>query len=167
MIPTIETLELLKALPLSKEGDTFFVTSEECVYKYNGEEWVKEEEQKVVIGSLYDLNKQVIFQLPNLTPEKIMSGLDLIEDFVNKTNNTYYMLLNHDLHYYTIFMRCDTEEDRLAQATYECLSSLRCTYKSIDYTADGDAVEIWLHNEEIGAIMFLLFPYDQGVVLCK
>ena len=61
-------------------------------YKYNGKEWVVEEahaHSDIALGSLYDLNKQVILNLPDLTPEEIMSGLDLIDDFVKYFNISY------------------------------------------------------------------------------
>ena len=169
MIPTIETLELLKALPLAKEGDIFFVIAENCAYRYNGREWVVERTQEhsdIALGSLYDLNKQVILQLPDLTPEEIMQGLDLIDDFVKETNATYYMLLNHDVHYYTVFVR-NGQGDRLPQTLLECLTVFESPYKCIDYTAEGDAIEIWLDTDWHGSLMFLLFPYDGGIVPCQ
>ena len=169
MIPTIETLELLRALPLAKEGEVFFVVAENCAYRYNSQEWVVEEEpahSDIALGSLYDLNKQVILNLPDLIPEEIMKGLDLINDFVKETNATYYMLLNHDVHYYTVFLR-NGQDDPLPQALLDCLEVFGGPYKCIDYTVEGDAIEIWLDTELHGSLMFLLFPYDGGIVPCQ
>ena len=167
MIPSIETLELLKALPLSKEGDIFFVESEKCNYVYHNNEWIPEDTQSeavIGIGSLYDLNKEIMSQMPGLTPENWMKAYDLLNEFIVSKNNKYYMLLSHEFRYYTLFVRNGASEQPIELAVGDCLHNW--VVKSIELTNNNDAIEIWAEVPEVGTIVFYFFPYDLGVIEC-
>ena len=52
----------------------------------------------------YEANKQIIAQLPSMTEEQYVEFENNLTDFLAKTNNEYYMLLNNfDKSYYTLF----------------------------------------------------------------
>ena len=47
-----------------------------------------------VTMTAYDINKQLISQLPPMTEEQYIEYENALTDFLVKTNNEYYMLLN-------------------------------------------------------------------------
>ena len=75
------------------------------------------------------------------------------------------MLLCNEYKYYTIF-----ESDRMTNipdfgsAVCEIISNLG-KVMSVEFTAEQDAIEIWIipEGEEV-PLAFYLFPYDAGVV---
>lgn len=165
MIPTIETLELLKALPLAKDGECFWVVEKNCAYVRQNGDWIPQpQDTNISLGTLYEMNKEIISQLPGLTPEKWMEAYDLITDFIKAKNNKYFMLLSHEFRYYTVFARVGAEQP-VAEAIGECLHSW--VVKTIDLTPEGDAIEIWADIPERGLTVFYFFSYDSGVCECK
>lgn len=117
--------------------------------------------------SLYDLNKQVIAQLPDLTPEEIELKAGLIFEYVAKHGN-YYMLLGRDINYYTLFVRKETTAELpiIESEVIECLKYLG-SIKAIDLNEDGTALELWVVLENNEAMMLLFFDYTEGVIVCQ
>ena len=68
----------------------------------------KEDAQtEVSLGTLYDLNKGVIQQQPDLTAEQVAEKRTLVENFIKETKNKYYMLLCNDRRDFTVFTLLD------------------------------------------------------------
>lgn len=113
--------------------------------------------------NLYDLNQAIIAKMPELTKERKEEAFQLIETFEMETAAMYYMLLNNDEHYYTVFIRNPvgvTNYHTLADGIFECASSIgkiKTVDKFIDET--GTRIEIWINDK-----CYILFPYDFGVV---
>lgn len=127
----------------------------------------KEDAQtEVSLGTLYDLNKGVIQQQPDLTAEQITEKRKLVEDFIREKDNRYYMLLCNDRRDFTVFTLLDGEGDRSAAAAYEMVDEClipRGIIKDIDLTQYKDAIEIWmLIDDEMYCYYF--FPYDSAIV---
>ena len=132
----------------------------------------------VAMGSLYDVNKSLVEKnVVCLTDEEMQNKKDMIVDFINQSNNTYYMLLCNDRKDYTIFHRRYSEESRnfydLAGLNYENLEKIlideclpnRGKTKSIEITEDQSAIEIWLSiNGE--SYCYYFFPYDAAIIDC-
>lgn len=108
--------------------------------------------------NLYDMNKQIIAQLPDLTDwDKIEV---LLNDFYNIHHNTYYMMYGKEISYFTLFKV--NEPLMFGEIVIECFPGIG-TVKAVDITDTNDAVEIWvLHNNEPTCLY--LFPYDMGLV---
>ena len=53
--------------------------------------------------TLYDLNKSAYASLPDITDEQKEIAERIIERFIAESDEDYFMLLNNELHYYTIF----------------------------------------------------------------
>jgi hypothetical protein len=53
--------------------------------------------------NLYDLNKQIISQMPALDEDGIDLALMTVATYIKNTENKYYMLLCKDVNYYTLF----------------------------------------------------------------
>lgn len=152
------------------------------VKMWTGTEWteIKADTNSEVTMSAYDINKQVIDQLPALTPEAIEERKGVIGGFVNNTDNEYYMLLCRDKNYYTLCHRVAhmnpspadnvrqysewpneiiTTEDLVIECA-RCLGEI----KSIEQV-DG-AIEIWVTDPFDTYVMYF-FPYDGGVEACQ
>ena len=114
--------------------------------------------------NLYDLNKNIIEQLNPLTTNEVSMKMGLINEYYQKANNTYHMLLCRDFNYYTIFNYDSmlTFPD-FAGAVCTIITELGDVY-SIELLEDG-AMEIWIKPiGEESPYAFYLFPYDAGVV---
>lgn len=107
---------------------------------------------------LYDINKQIISQLPALT--NILEKQKLINNFSIDTKNTYYMLYGKEISYFTLFKI--KEYQYFGAEVVDCLEYIGII-KAIDLTETNDAIEIWIENED-GPTCLYLFPYDTGVV---
>ena len=114
--------------------------------------------------NLYDLNKNIINQLNPLTIDEINLKTSLLEDYYNKTENTYHMLLCKDYNYYTIFaFSVKPEFSNFTEAVIAIATELGAVY-SLDLNDEG-AIEIWIKPVgEESPYAFYLFPYDAGVV---
>ena len=129
-------------------------------------------ETKVEIGTLYDMNKNLIKQHElKLSDAALNSKKEIIKNFITDTRNFYYMLLCNERRDYTVFdfhlqggnvpnngtqIRCS---DCLVN---ECLAN-RGEIRGIDLTKEKDAIEIWMVIDD-EAYVYYFFPYDQGVI---
>ena len=107
---------------------------------------------------LYDINKQIISQLPdldNLDDKELM-----INDFHKTYNNTFYMMYGKEISYFTLFKMGVAEF--FGKEVVDCLKSVG-VIKAIDPVEEGNAIEIWVQNED-GPTCLYLFPYDMGIV---
>ena len=115
--------------------------------------------------TLYDLNKQLVNQLPVLTKEQLEEKYFLIDEFGK--GKTWCMLLAKDIGYYTIFHHIPKDaEESFASAVIDC-----CLYqgniKSIDWANDSHSmIEIWITIDE-ESYVFYLFDYEMGVIECQ
>ena len=114
--------------------------------------------------NLYDLNKNVISQLDPLTPGEITMKMSAFEEYYDKANNLYHMLLCRDFNYYTIFNYNSMSNTRnFSSMVCTVITELGEVY-SIELLEDG-AMEIWIKpTGEESPYAFYLFPYDAGVV---
>jgi hypothetical protein len=115
--------------------------------------------------SAYDLNKQIIAQLPELSQDSIQESKRRIRDFCDAHNATYYMLLCRELNYYTVFyLNVKDAQETVDDVLIECAGNIG-TIKAIDLTEDSGAIELWVTNDEDTYAVYF-FPYDTGVILC-
>lgn len=127
------------------------------IWKDNGWHEIKAEGSGIEMG-LYDMNKQIIAQLPDLTnwDEKIQ----LVGDFHADWNNNFYMLYGKEISYFTVFKVNDKEF--FGSTVLECVNNIG-PVKAFDLTEAADAIEIWvMYNDEPTCLY--LFPYDMGLV---
>lgn len=114
--------------------------------------------------TVYELNQAGYASLPEMTDEQKESARKKIEDFLadHSYNDTdYLMLLNNDLHYYTVFVWKYQGIKKFIDELMDIVEDLG-KIKSIEVN-DNDAVEFWITGEE-GTNMYVLFNYNQGVV---
>ena len=107
---------------------------------------------------LYDMNKQIIAQLPDL--DNLEEKTDLVDTFHEDWNNEYYMLYGREISYFTVFKV--TDPSVFASIIFECVQNIGVV-KAFDLTEAEDAIEIWvMYNDEPTCLYF--FPYDMGLV---
>ena len=107
---------------------------------------------------LYDMNKQIISQLPALTD--FTKAIENIRNLHGKYWNQYYMMYGKEISYFTLFKVCGKNE--FGQDVIDCCMNVG-TIKAMDMTEAENAIEIWVENED-GPTCLYLFPYDNGVV---
>lgn len=109
---------------------------------------------------LYDMNKQIIVQLPTLTDDELNEKKYSIDALNGKYNNEYYMLYGKEISYFTLFKI--VEPQYFSYEVIECLKNVG-DIKAIDLTEDKDAVEAWVMADGEATCLYL-FPYDLGIV---
>ena len=116
--------------------------------------------------NLYDLNKQILEQLSALSQEDIENKRKMLKEFLEETNNDYYMLYGKEISYFTLFVKHLLTSEKFEDLVIECLENIG-VIKSIEYTEQKDAVEIWITTQENNTTCLYLFPYDNGIVRFK
>lgn len=114
----------------------------------------------VGMGTLYDMNKNIIKQQGKLSKKAFKDGIALIKQYFIDKDNTYYMLLCNENKDYTVFRIIDSFEEAEA-AIRDCLVNRGDTY-SITHDKNG-GVEIWLEIEN-EMYCYYLFPYDTAII---
>ena len=125
-----------------------------------------EEETKAVGNlqmNLYDMNKQLISQMPILNDEDLKSCRQTIHNYLLAKQSKFYMLLCKDINYYTL-LHVVAEGPAAADEVIECVKCLG-DVKSVDMN-ENDAIEIWVQEEVRGPMVMYLFSYDAGVIEC-
>lgn len=118
--------------------------------------------------SVYDINKMAYAQLPTLEPNspEWNDAFYTVELYTGAlTQNYYFMLLNNELHYYTIFhINSNAQDDTIVSALEDCIKSIGQLI-NIEHNEETNALECWIKKDN-EAYMFPFFPYDEGVIEC-
>ena len=126
----------------------------------------KPKTSKVSLGTLYDINKNAMKSIKELSYEERVAKRKLVEDFITDTHNHYYMLLCNDRRDFTIVTLDVADEEKRAAAAFtvvdECLVN-RGKIKAIDLTEHKDAIEMWLNIDD-EEFCYYFFPYDNAIV---
>ena len=129
-------------------------------FTYTDGEWRKLAMDKSGLNlNLYDLNKQMVSQLPKLEIKD--NHKTMICDLCNKYKNKYYLLYGKEISYFTLFEVRD--ENYFLNLILDCLVSIG-ELKVFDETENKDAIEIWVQQDNGESTCLYLFPYDTGVV---
>ena len=122
-------------------------------------------EQANIQLSLFDLNKQIISQLSDYNENDITAAKQKIRELKNN-NSSYFMLLSHDIRYYTLFSIDENEKVSFEDEVIACLQDWG-TIKDIDWTSSHDSIDCWVRKADDNEIIFFkLFSYDEGVIKC-
>jgi hypothetical protein len=165
----IEQVEKLADIMEPYAGQTVWCSSEDKVYRFDpveGWQHIPDDEETSIGMNMYDINKQIIAQLPVISGENleaVKSGI--IRKYCDQMKAEYYMLLCRDINYYTIF-RIDTKlaDETIDDVLIECAGNIG-EIKSVDFIEDAEALELWMTNEEDTYVAYF-FPYDTGVIVC-
>lgn len=153
-----------------EDGELAYVEDEKKIYTWHSEDgWQPiDVENKGLELNLYELNKNIINQLQPMAHENICNKSELIFNFfTNTVPNKHYMLLCKEYNYYTIFEAVLPDdnynyEDDFVSAVLGVVEELGPVYAIEEAET---AIEFWIKPEDYDEpIVFILFPYDAGVV---
>ena len=150
-------LSQVNFIPL--EGEIMQNASDGKYYIWHEDNWHEfSMENSGIEMDLYDMNKQIITQLPDLTDWDRVE--QLFNDFHTSWRNKYYMMYGKEISYFTVFKI--VEPHLFGSVVMDCIPNVGIV-KAIDLTETEDAVEIWvIYNDEPTCLY--LFPYDMGIV---
>ena len=156
---TIKKADLSQIRYTPQEGEIMQNTIDDKFYIWHDGSWalINVDNSGINMG-LYDMNKQIISQLPELTD--LEDKHYTINSLHAKFNNFYYMMYGKEISYFTLFKII--EPQYFGSEVIDCLRNVGII-KAIDFTEAQDAIEIWVENEN-GPTCLYLFPYDNGVV---
>ena len=125
---------------------------------------------EVILGNLYDMNKQAMLSQPVLTKEQIDKIKPDLEDWFNWTLDGYAMLLCRERYDFTIFHLYEKENPNPPQiAVTELIDLLKNRGKILSIEKDSETMnnawEIWVKIGE-EAFAYYLFGCDDWVIEC-
>jgi len=119
--------------------------------------------------TLYELNQAGYTGLPKMAKSAIekkrcdiTEWLDDILPYYDMEQDIYFMLLNNERHYYTIFTWKEGESYDLASEIISVVKDLG-TLKSIELNNDN-AWEFWITHPDTTTQAYYLFDYTKGVI---
>ena len=141
------------------DGEVIFDTVTEKIMIFHDGAWqtVNTQGSGLNLG-LYDINKQIIAQLPPM--EDFEKATENIITLYEKYKNEFFMLYGKEISYFTIFQIID--DFWLPTDVIDCCNNVGII-KAMDLTEAEDAIEIWVENDN-GPTCLYLFPYDNGLV---
>lgn len=139
--------------------------------KANYEDKIPKKTSEVTLGNLYDMNKQLMAQEPEITKAELRLAKEHLRDWITHNyKQKYLMLLCHELRDYTLFNLDKTSSWAIAkpQMVYdvaediiECMTN-RGQLLVVDEQEDN-TWELWIRNPE-GCFAYYLFPYGEAVL---
>ena len=154
----------------NQEADQFFIMGEKGLIQVT-KEYLEEVDKTVdslqkidgnVSMTMYEMNQQIISQLPTHDEEKIKEDIEIINQFEKTQNTKYYMLLCKEISYFTGFIKEITSTESLGEVVIDCIKPVGCI-KDID-NSDPLCVDIWITTKEGETHCMHLFDYQYGVV---
>lgn len=120
--------------------------------------------------TLYDFNKQLYSQATPLTADTLRPIMTNIGDWFSKYNNVegdckrYFMLLNNDIHWFTVFNFVKRYYNKALEELYGIFANLG-DIVGIEYNHESDYWEIWIRLAQSGdTVMFILFESSDFVI---
>lgn len=150
------------------EGIKAYSPETERLYIYTNNEWKMIEGDVGLNMNMYDMNKQIISQLPTLDEGALDIARAKIVQFIEQSHNKYFMMLCRELNYYTVFHIGLGQQLPFAMNEVIACADYLGDIKSIEGEEDKGAIEIWItqrENDKETYVMYL-FPYDAGVIEC-
>lgn len=117
---------------------------------------------EVEMGTLYDLNKQIMLQLPPQNKTTMDYNWNVIGDWFGKDKTRWFMIMCKERSDFTFLHILNNNFLAGVQELQEILGS-RGEVRAIQYQHGEDAFEIWVKIED-EIFMFMLFGADWMVV---
>lgn len=121
----------------------------------------------VSLGNLYDINKQLMATMPEMTDAEINLITPQLEDWFNWKLDGYAMLLCRERYDFTVFHLYEKQNpypQKVAVSELFELLKERGKILSIE-KADESSWEIWIKIDE-EAFAFYLFGCDEWIIEC-
>lgn len=165
-ILTISQASLLEALQIKEEGEIAYAADTEKYYKYSDGAWVETEienppTKQELRMTMYDMNKQLIRQLPIFDEARKKDMAESIRAWKRNDVNMY-MLYGKEISYFTLFQKQVLAANDFVSALFKCLDNFEGIYNF--EIVDENTIELWVKYEDDATCMYL-FNYDEGVVI--
>lgn len=130
----------------------------------------KDNKHEVVLGNLYEMNKQAMLSQSSLTKEQINTIKPELEKWFNWTLDRYAMLLCRERYDFTVFhLYENTNPNPPRVAVTELIDVLKNRGKILSIEKDSETMnnawEIWLKIDG-EAFAYYLFGCDDWVIEC-
>jgi hypothetical protein len=111
--------------------------------------------------NLYEVNQTAYAKLPTLSEDDLRTAEKTILQFLKNNPTSYYMMVNNDCRYYTLYHFIDTYKFKeMAKEMIDIITELG-PVKSIE--DEGDKLAAWIMYNG-NCHVFYLFDYARGVV---
>lgn len=128
----------------------------------DADETIKTEVPEITVD-MYSLNKNFYINATPLSPTKTREGFEKIQRVYNAAKeSTYYMLLNNEIKYYTLFHKTANSAENFGDVVKECVEGFGIIKDIVQM--ENNTFEIWVTNEEKATYCFMLFDYTAGVI---
>ena len=163
----VKNKAILEALQNHEDGEICFIENTNEYMMYKDGTWMPIKADMTSKGlqiNLYELNKQIVSQLPAFEDSQWEGAKKVFEDWSKFRYNEYFMLYGREISYFTIFKRVSNngEFKNLFEALKACLEHIG-TVHGCDIVNDNSALEIWVNTNGEMTCLYL-FEYDEGVV---
>ena len=156
---TIKHMDLSQIKYEPMDGEVVVDSTSKKIMVFHDGAWVPMQTDGTGLNlGLYDINKQIIAQLPPM--EDFEKAVESVITLYEKYKNEYFMLYGKEISYFTLFKIID--DFWFSSDVIDCCNNVG-VIKAFDLTEAGDAIEIWVENED-GPTCLYLFPYDNGLV---
>lgn len=112
--------------------------------------------------TLYEMNQLGYANLSTMNKQEVRASAIKVADFLKSHDSKYYMMLNAEGRYYTLYVYKDVchSPEKMAAEMIDVAQSLG-NLKAIEI--HDDMVEFWIENLSVCS-MYAVFNYDQGVI---
>ena len=139
--------------------------------KANYQDKINKPTSDISLGTLYEINQQLMEKEPAMTAEEIHTAKEQLRAWLTRHfKEKYFMLLCHELRDYTLFNLDKTSTWAIANPStifdaakdvIECMTN-RGTLLVADEQENG-TWELWIRNSE-GCFAYYLFPYNTATL---
>lgn len=117
----------------------------------------------VALGSLYELNQQIMAQLPPQDEAIMNYNWTVIGDWFGKNQKRWFMLMCKERSDFTMFHITDNQFTKGISELQEVLKE-RGEILAVQYLHGEDAFEIWVRESKDKVYMFMLFEAEWMIV---
>ena len=159
-------------------GQIVHCVQNDAYYVFNGQDWLlttKEVIQQMVqavesasainsnvVMNMYEINQQIISQLPDHTEEQLQKDIEIINEFDKTQKTNSYLLLCKEISYFTGFVREDSNKESLGEVVVDCIKYVG-KIKDID-NSNPVYLDIWFTTKSGVTHCMHLFDFQYGIV---
>ncbi len=111
--------------------------------------------------TLYEMNQMAYGKLSKMTKAEIEKATEQLEQFLTKHDSKYYMMLNVDGRYYTVYTY--NQEHDVKKMAYEMIDVAKTLGILKGIQVEEDMVEFWVQQDK-ACSMYAMFDYTRGVI---
>ena len=162
----VKNEKILKALQNHEIGEIVYCEEEDKYFKYGKNGWEETDNKKNMQLNLYQLNKQLISQMPAYNTEDDLEELER-KITSNCIHSNIYLLYGKEIGYFTLFERKfysgDADYTTIGKAVLDCLRNITKKIYFFDFNETANSAEVWIDYQGETTVLYLC-DYTNGVV---